>query len=66
MDMALIKLAAAGAAAYWLYRMITQRSESSDRRTDPQPATASAGLAGGPTTAPTAPVAQGGPYVPPT
>lgn len=66
--MALIKLAAAGAAAYGLYRMITRQNGA---RTTPAPDRLwTAGLAtanpGAPTTSPNTPVAQGGQFVPPT
>jgi hypothetical protein len=62
----LIKLAAAGAAAYGLYRLITNRGQ--DAVVQPAGGPRSLGLVdpGAPTTVPNTPVGQGGPYVPPT
>ncbi len=66
--MALIKLAAAGAAAYGLYRMITRQNADANRPAGDRLQTAGAATAtpGAPTTAPDTPIAQGGQYVPPT
>lgn len=64
--MALIKLAAASAAAYGLYRLITRQNETSAQGLRPAPAGLTGGLVGGPTTSPQTPVGQGGNYVPPT
>lgn len=65
--MVLVKLAAAGAAAYGLYRLITRRGETFTPAAEGlQPAAAGGGLVGGPTTVPQTPVGQGGNYVPPT
>lgn len=62
--MALIKLAAAGAAAYGLYRIVTRKLGETARSREPQPALA--GNLGGPTTVPSTPVGLGGNYVSPT
>lgn len=67
--MALIKLAAASAAAYGLYRLITRQNETftpSAQGLQPAGAGLTGGLVGGPTTSPQTPVGQGGNYVPPT
>lgn len=62
----LIKLAAAGGAAFGLYKIIgKQRAASKAPVNAFQPALATNGL-GGPTTQPNAPVAGGGNYVSPT
>lgn len=55
----ILKLAAASAAAYGLYRLITQRSEDSDQI---QPVVARTTV---PTTPSGTPLGRGGPYVSP-
>lgn len=64
--MALIKLAAASAAAYGLYRLITRQGASPATAGAPQPVSGGLTDPGAPTTSPNTPVGQGGRYVPPT
>lgn len=74
--MALIKLAAAGAAAgaaaFGLYRMIARQNDMPALDTGDRLQLAGAGITnpganpGAPTTLPNTPVGQGGQYVPPT
>lgn len=66
--MALIKLAAAGAAAYGLYRMVTRQNDAAGTPAGDRLQTAGATTAnpGAPTTSPNTPIGQGGQYVPPT